>query len=98
MANIDYDENYQWLCEKAKIREGLAQEWLSETVSEPDCEAAADELYIPIRDDLTPLLLAIGKRFAGFEEALAEALDSKYYKEIDDYMEAITDWQEEWGL
>lgn len=94
MANIDYDDHYEWLCEKAQIRQALALEWLRETIAAGD----ADELYIPIGDDLTPLLLAVGKRFAGFEEALAEALDSKYYKEIDDYMEAITDWEEEYGL
>ena len=94
MANIDYDANYEWLCEKAKIRQRLAQEWLRETIAAED----ADELYIPIGDDLTPLLLSVGRQFAGFEEALAEALDSEYYKEIDDYMEAITDWEEEWGL
>jgi len=76
MANIDYDDHYEWLCEKAKIREGLAQEWLRETI------AAGD----------------VGKRFAGFEEALAKAIDAKYYQEIDDYMEAITEWQEEYGL
>jgi len=40
----------------------------------------------------------VGKRFAGFEEALAKAIDAKYYQEIDDYMESITDWHEEYGL
>ena len=94
MANIDYDDNYEWLCEKAKIREALAKEWLRETIAAGD----TDELYIPIGDDLTPLLLAVGKRFAGFEEALVEVLDAHYCQEIDDYMEAITDWQEEYGL
>jgi hypothetical protein len=82
MANIDYDDNYEWLCEKAKIREGLAKEWL----------------YIPIGDDLTELLLTIGMGYMGFEEELAAALDAKYYQQIDDYMEAITDWDEEYGL
>ena len=94
MANIDYDDHYEWLCEKAKIRQELALEWLRETIAACD----ADELYIPIGDDLTPLLLAVGKRFDGFEEALAEAIDSLYSQAIDDYMEAITDWQEEYGL
>ena len=94
MANIDYDTNYEWLCEKAMIRQSLAQKWLSETIAAGD----SDELYIPIGDDLTPLLLEVGKRFAGFEEALAKAIDAKYYQEIDDYMESITDWQEEYGL
>ena len=94
MANIDYDDHYEWLCEKAKVRQQLAQEWLRETIAAGD----SDELYIPIGDDLTPLLLAIGKRFTGFEEELAAALDAKYYQEIDDYMESITDWQEEYGL
>ena len=94
MANIDYDDHYEWLCEKAKIQQALALEWLRETIAAGD----ADELYIPIGDDLTPLLLAVGKRFDGFEEALAEAIDSLYSQPIDDYMEAITDWQEEYGL
>ena len=94
MANIDYDDHYEWLYEKAQIRQRLAQEWLRETIAAGD----SDELYIPIGDDLTPLLLAIGKRFTGFEEELAAALDAKYYQAIDDYMEAVTDWEEEWGL
>ena len=94
MANIDYDDHYEWLGEKAKIREALAKEWLRETIATGD----TDELYIPIGDDLTPLLLEVGKRFAGFEEALAEAIDALYYQAIDDYMEAITEWQEEYGL
>jgi len=94
MANIDYDDHYEWLYEKAQIRQRLAQEWLRETIAAGD----SDELYIPIGDDLTPLLLAIGKRFAGFEEELAAALDAKYYQAIDDYMEAVTDWEEEYGL
>ena len=94
MANIDYDDHYEWLCEKAKVRQQTAKEWLRETKAAGD----SDELYIPRGDDLTPLLLEVGKRFAGFEEALAEAIDAKYYQEIDDYMEAITDWDEEWGL
>lgn len=94
MANIDYDDNYEWLWEKAMIRQSLAQEWLRETIAAGD----SDELYIPIGDDLTPLLLEVGKRFAGFEEALAKAIDAQYYQAIDDYMEAITDWEEEYGL
>ena len=94
MANIDYDNHYEWLCEKAEIRQRLAKEWLRETIATGD----TDELYIPIGDDLTPLLLEVGKRFAGFEEALAEAIDALYYQAIDDYMEAITEWQEEYGL
>lgn len=98
MANIDYDEHYEWLCEKAKIREELAYSWLRDTISDPDSEAAADELYVPIGDDLTPLLLEVGKKFPGFKEALAEAIEAKHWETIDDYMEAITDWQEEYGL
>jgi len=94
MANIDYDDHYEWLCEKAKIRQALALEWLRETIAAGD----ADELYIPIGDDLTPLLLAVGKRFDGFEEALAEVLDAHYCQEIDDYMESTIDWEEEYGL
>ena len=94
MANIDYDPHYEWLCEKAKIRQRLAQKWLRETIAAGD----ADELYIPIGDDLTELLLTIGMGYMGFEEELAAALDAKYYQQIDDYMEAITDWEEEYGL
>jgi len=94
MANIDYDEHYEWLCEKAEIRQRLAKEWLQETIAAGD----TDELYIPIGDDLTPLLLEVGKRFAGFEEALAEALYGKCYKSIGTYVDGITEWQEEWGL
>jgi len=58
MANIDYDDHYEWLCEKAEIRQRLAKEWLRETIAAGD----ADELYIPIGDDLTPLLLALTHR------------------------------------
>jgi len=94
MANIDYDDHYEWLCEKAEIRQRLAKEWLRETIAAGD----ADELYIPIGDDLTALLLTIGMGYMGFEEELAAALDAKYYQAIDEYMEAITDWQEEYGL
>lgn len=94
MANIDYDDHYEWLYEKAQIRQRLAQEWLRETIAAGD----SDELYIAIPGDLTPLLLEVGKRFAGFEEALAAALDAKYHEDIDDHMETITDWEEEYGL
>ena len=98
MANIDYDAHYEWLCEKDEIRTELAKVWLSETVNDLDSHDAIEELSVPIGDDLAPLLLEIGRKFPGFTEAFSEAIDRKYWKIIDDHMERITDWHEEYGL
>jgi hypothetical protein len=94
MANIDFDDHYEWLCARAEKLDELCQEWLRETIAAGD----DDELYLPCGDDLTPTLLEVGKRFEGFEEALAEALYGKCYKSIGTYVDGITEWQEEWGL
>ena len=92
MSNIDYDPYYEWLCEKADKLDQLSKAWLKETIGEDDNEEAVDELYIPCGDHLAPVLLAVGKRFPGFEEALAEALYDKCYKAIDGYVDSVTDW------
>ena len=94
----EYDAHYEWLCARADKLDELARAWVRDTIDEKDSKHAAEELYGPCGDDLAPVLLAVGKRFPGFEEALAEALYDACWKYIDEYVDSITDWHWEHGL
>lgn len=90
MANIDYDDNYEWLCERANKLEELVQEWIDESIDKRDL----DELYEPLGDQLIEALWDAGWSDKPFKEALKEAAMDRSWKSIYDYVESITDWAE----
>jgi chemotaxis regulatin CheY-phosphate phosphatase CheZ len=93
MANIDYDDNYEWLCEKDEKLEELVQEWLDEAIDKRDL----DELYEPLGDHLAEALWDAGVSEKPFKEALKEAVFARDWQSIYEYVDSITDW-DEWGL
>jgi hypothetical protein len=93
MANIDYDDNYEWLCERSEKLEELVQEWIDEAIDKRDL----DELYNPLGDHLIELLWDAGFSDKPFDEAFKNLAMQRTWKSIYDYVESITDW-DEWGL